>query len=123
MATVKSFEELKVWQEASQFAVEMYHVTGMKSSNFDRDLASQLRRASTSIPSNIAEGFEKNSRKEFIRYLYIAKGSAGEVRTQLHLAKALNYLTQKSFDELYARIVYVSSMISKLINYLKSKAE
>jgi len=91
MPTLKAFEELEVWKESCRLVKEIYlHST---KAEFDRDLCSQLRRACISIPSNIAEGFEKNSKPEFIRYLRIAKGSAGEARTQVYLARSLNYLT------------------------------
>ena len=108
MGTIRSFEDLQVWQETCQFVVEIFRASGTNPSKFDRDLASQLRRASISIPSNIAEGFEKNFDKEFSRYLLIAKGSAGEVRTQLHLAKELNYVSIEKFDELNGRIRHIS---------------
>jgi four helix bundle protein len=120
VATVKSFEELDVWKEACRFVVDIYNVSSRESSKFDYDLSRQIRRASISIPSNIAEGFEKNSEGEFIRYLLIAKGSAGEVRTQLYLAKSLNFLSSKDFDKLKSKIIQISSMISGLITYLKS---
>jgi len=119
MATVKCFEELKVWQEAQQFAIDMFRLTDARTTRFDRDLANQMRRACVSISSNIAEGFEKNSRPEFARYLLIAKGSAGEVRTQLHLAHALKFFDDSRHAELHDRIVKISSMLAKLIKYLK----
>ncbi len=85
----KSFEELKSWQLSRTFALKMYYAT-MQPTFKDLDLQRQLRRAVVSISSNIAEGFERNTDKEFIHNLYIAKGSAGEVRSQLYIALDLN---------------------------------
>ena len=85
----------------------------------DIDLQRQIRRASVSLTSNIAEGFERNTDKEFIHFLYIAKGSAGEIRSQLYLALDLNYITELQFTELYSEIVEISKLLSGLIKYLQ----
>lgn len=81
--TIRRFEDIQAWQEARVLASEIYRVTN--SGDFARDfgLKDQIRRASVSVVSNIAEGFEKDSPREFVRFLRIAKGSAGEVRAQL----------------------------------------
>jgi four helix bundle protein len=121
MGFARSFEELDVWQEGCRFVVEIYDATKKDKFSKDRDLISQMRRAAISIPSNIAEGFEKGSRKEFIRYLYIARGSAGEIRTQLYIARSLDYVDSKSFSPLKDRIIHISSMLTKLIEGLKAK--
>ncbi|MEJ2685452.1 MAG: four helix bundle protein [Candidatus Sulfobium sp.] len=85
----KRFEDLEVWKSSYKLAVEIYK----RFSNCkDYGLKDQITRSSVSVPSNIAEGFERNSNKEFIRYLYIAKGSCGELRTQLHIAQGLDIL-------------------------------
>lgn len=86
MATFKSFEEIKAWQKARKLNVDIYQQTS--SGNFSKDygLRDQIRRASISISSNIAEGFERDTLKDFIRFLYMAKASAAEVRSQLYLA-------------------------------------
>ena len=85
----------------------------------DYDLKRQIRRASISVSSNIAEGFERNTDKEFIQFLYYAKGSAGEIRSQLFLSLDLNYIKKNDFDELYKQIIEISRMISGMIKYLK----
>ena len=85
----------------------------------DFDLCRQIRRASVSISSNIAEGFERSSDKEFIYFLNIAKASAGEVRSQLYLAYDLEYLNNLDFNELKANTLEISKMISGFIKYLK----
>ena len=78
----------------------------------------QIRRASISISSNIAEGFERNTDKEFIQFLYIAKASAGEVRSQLYLASDLNYIEKVEFEELFKNVSDISKLISGFIKYL-----
>jgi len=84
MKFAKSFEDLEVWKEGCRLVVDIYQVTKSNKFGYDKDLCSQLRRAAISIPSNISEGFEKGSQRDFIRYLLIARGSAGEIRTQLY---------------------------------------
>ena len=96
---VFSFEKLEVWQEAKEFSKMIYEITSNFPDTEKFGLTSQLRRASISIASNIAEGFERNTDKEFIYFLYIAKASAGEVRSQIYLAFDLNYITKTEFEE------------------------
>ena len=121
MDFASKFEELEVWKESCRFVKEIYDVTGNADFLRDRDLTSQLRRAAISVPSNIAEGFEKGSKKEFVRYLLIARGSAGEIRTQLYIGRTLNYLDSEQFNALKKMIIHISSMLTKLIESLKSK--
>ena len=82
-------------------------------------ISEQIRRSAVSIPSNIAEGFERSTNKELIHFLFIAKGSAGEVRTQLWLASDLNYLNKKELDALIDKVKTISKMIQGMINYLQ----
>lgn len=79
----------------------------------------QLRRATVSISSNIAEGFERNTDKEFIHFLFIAKGSAGEVRSQLYIALDLKFISEAQFQEIIEEITEISKLISGLIKYLQ----
>ncbi|MEP7103594.1 MAG: four helix bundle protein [Candidatus Dojkabacteria bacterium] len=79
-----------------------------------------MRRAAVSVSSNIAEGFERNNNKEFIRYLVIAKGSAGEVRSQLYIARELEYITEDEYNTIKNEVVIISSKIKALIKYLKT---
>ena len=118
MSKINSFEELNVWKESRSFNKELYIISNNGLFDKDFDLKRQIRRASISISSNIAEGFERNTDKEFIQFLYYAKGSAGEVRSQLFLALDLNYLEQSEFDQLNNGITNISKMISGLIKYL-----
>ncbi|MCX6640943.1 MAG: four helix bundle protein [bacterium] len=123
MAYAKCFEELEVWKESCRFVKELYEITGSGQFLKDRDLSSQIRRAGISIASNIAEGFEKGSKKEFIRYLLIARGSAGEVRTQIYIARSLGLIESSEFSILKEKIIHISSMLTKLIMSLKSKSD
>ncbi|MFY7672218.1 four helix bundle protein [Tenacibaculum sp. MEBiC06402] len=119
MERYKSFENLDGWKKAREFNKLIYLATNSSSFDNDFDLKRQLRRASVSISSNIAEGFERNTDKEFIHFLYVAKASAGEVRSQLYLSHDLNYLSNESFSDLKFKIIEVSKIISGLIKYLK----
>ena len=121
MSKINSFEEIIAWQKARELSAEIYSVTN-KSNSFSRDfgLRDQIRRCVISISSNIAEGFERETTKEFIRFLYISKASAGEFRSQLYLAKDLNYLSLNEFDKLKDKVNDVSRLIAGLIKYLKS---
>ena len=118
MGKFESFEEIKSWQKARAFNRRLYEVTDNQSFKKDIDLTRQIRRASISISSNIAEGFERNSDREFIYFLYIAKASAGEVRSQLYLALDLNYISTLDFEELFNEVSDISKLISGFIKYL-----
>lgn len=117
--SAKRFEDLEVWINAKDFAVLVYKLTEQGDFKKDFGLKDQLRRASVSIVSNVAEGFERNGNKEFIQFLSIAKGSAGEVRAQLYIAKELNYISVEDFNKLNEKITQVSKMLSGFMNYLK----
>lgn len=119
MEKFKSFEDIESWKKARVFNKLIYMATNTSFFDKDFDLKRQIRRASTSISSNIAEGFERNTDKEFIHFLYIAKASAGEVRSQLYLSYDLNYLDEESFNDLKDKIVEISKIISGLIKHLK----
>ena len=118
MSQINTFEEIIAWQKARTFNKRVYEITSNEFFKKDFDLARQLRRASVSISSNISEGFERNTDKEFIHFLYIAKGSSVEIRSQLYLALDLNYVTQKEFEALFFEITTISKLISGLIKYL-----
>ena len=120
MRVFKSFEEIISWQKSRIFNKRIYEITENIGFKKDFDLVRQIRRASISISSNIAEGFERNTDKEFIYFLYIAKASAGEVRSQLYLALDLNYMSKKEFDELYLDVSDISKLISGFIKYLEN---
>ena len=118
MAKFNSFEEIKSWIEARAFNKKIYEITEKGILKKDYDLVRQIRRASISISSNIAEGFERNTDKEFIYFLYVAKASSGEVRSQLYLALDLDYITKEEFTDLFDSISNISKLISGFIKYL-----
>ena len=121
MATIERFEDIKAWQAARDLVAVVYRVSGRGKFEKDFGLRDQIRRASVSVMSNIAEGFERGSDREFCRFLYIAKGSAGEVRSHLFVASDLGYLTSDEFDDLRARAEEVAKALSEFITYLAPK--
>ena len=122
MKTFKKFEDINSWQKARALNKRTYELTN-NNELFKKDfgLRDQMRRSCISISSNIAEGFERETHKEFIRFLFIAKASAGEFRSQLYLAYDLSYINKEEFDELFDAVNEISKMIYGLIKYLKSK--
>jgi four helix bundle protein len=119
MATIKQFEELEVWQKSRTLVNKIYELSNVNSFSKDFGLKDQMRRASVSIVSNIAEGFERDGRKEFLQYLSIAKGSAGELRAQLYIALDQKYISQAEFENLYDEIKEISMMLKGFIIYLQ----
>jgi len=119
MTTFQSFEEIEAWQKSRELNREIYAFS--KEGPFSKDfgLRDQIRRASVSIMSNIAEGFERGGTGEFVQFLSIAKGSAGEVRSQLYVAVDQGYISKETFDRLFALATETSRMIGGLINYLR----
>ena len=113
------FEDLDCWKIARELSREIYSLT--KSGEFSRDygLKDQIRRAAVSVMTNIAEGFERSSNKDFARFLYIAKGSAGEVRSLLYVAMDQNYITEDDFQNNRAACLRSSKIIYGLIKHLQ----
>ncbi|MCX7921373.1 MAG: four helix bundle protein [Clostridia bacterium] len=110
------FKNLEVWKNTKDLAVEIYKITESTAFNKDFDLRSQIRRSSISIPSNIAEGDERGTNNEAVRFLYIAKGSLAELRTQLEIAKDIGYIEKELFEYLENRCVRIGKMLGSLIN-------
>lgn len=118
MPKIERFEEIKAWQLARELVTAVYRASSQGKFATDFGLRDQIRRAAVSVISNIAEGFERGSEKEFQRFLYMAKGSAGEVRSQLYVASDLGYLPVEEFADLKARVEEVSRALSGFITYL-----
>ena len=116
MSTVRDFEELVIFQKARELSKKIYPITNREGFKSDYRFVQQIRAAAGSIMDNIAEGFERAGNKEFINFLYIAKGSCGEVRSQLIRAKDVGYLTPEEYDELYADCRKLSASI---LNFVK----
>jgi four helix bundle protein len=118
---ITRFEDLEVWKEATSLAVEVYAVS--KNGDFGQDygLRDQLRRSAVSIASNIAEGKERETISEFVRYLYIAKGSSGELQTQLFIAERVGYIASGRAKALRQAAEKISAKLGALIRTLKRK--
>lgn len=121
MGTIQRFEELDVWQNARTLTNRIYAHTQDDPFAKDFGLRDQIQRASVSIMSNIAEGFESRTQNVFVDYLGHARGSAGEVRAQLYVAHDQEYISASTFDDTYDLADNVSRQLFKLIEYLKSR--
>ncbi|MHC4221560.1 MAG: four helix bundle protein [Planctomycetota bacterium] len=120
MPTYNSFEDLPVWKKAKELALFAYKVSFNSKLREDYGLRNQIQRAAVSVSANIAEGFERGSKREFIQFLYIARGSCGELRSHLTIAKEVGSLNDNSFKTLYDSCVNVSKQINGFLEYLKT---
>jgi four helix bundle protein len=116
---IQCFEDLFIWQKAVEFAKEIYLITEKKGLKTDFGLKGQMRDSAVSISSNIAEGFERRSRKEYLNFLNFAKGSAGEIRSQLYVAFAVEYIEKSELDDLVEKAKFLSGSITNHINSIK----
>jgi len=117
----QKFEDLPVWKLAKDLAVKVYQITKDEKFRRDYSLVDQIRRASISISSNIAEGFERGSKKEFIKFLYIAKGSLGELRSQLQVSFELGYINREKLNTLLTQSYDLSNQLGAFIASIKKK--
>ena len=117
---IRTFEDLEIWQEGKALASDTFKMWKGIDSRGYYNLQDQMQRSALSIPSNIAEGSERKSKLEFQRFLYIAKGSAGEFRTQLYVMKDLDLIADKTIDDLINRAMITSKRIAALIMKLNS---
>ena len=120
MAAVRDFEELSIFQKARELSKKIYPVTNREGFKSDYRFVQQIRAAAGSIMDNIAEGFERTGNKEFLNFLYIAKGSCGEVRSQLIRANDIGYLTPEVYEELYSDCRKLSASIMNFIKEIKT---
>ena len=120
MSAVRDFEELAIFQKARELSKKIYPVTNKEGFKSDFRFVQQIRAAAGSIMDNIAEGFERGGNKEFLNFLYIAKGSCGEVRSQLIRANDIGYLTSQEYDELYSECRKLSAGIMNFIKEIKA---
>ncbi len=112
---IERFEDIIAWQKAKELTLLLY---SRFKENRDFSFRDQIQRATVSIMNNIAEGFERRSNKELKHFLFIAKGSAGEVRSMLYLAKELKYITETEFTAFSELAIYISKMLSNFIKTL-----
>lgn len=118
MATIKSFEELEIWQKARSLSNEIYTRTLSDSFSKDYSLHDQINRSSGSIMDNIAEGFERGGNKEFVQFLAYSKGSCGEVRSQLYRAKDRSHINEDDFNTLLKQASEIGKQIGGFMKYL-----
>lgn len=119
---IKSFLDLEIWQLGHNLVLEIYSITESFPKKEQFRLTSQLIRGVYSIPTNIAEGMGRYSRKELIQFLIIARGSAEEVKYYLILAKDLNYIKNETFEQLIDKIIIIGRKINSLITSLRAKS-
>lgn len=117
----KPHKKLNLWSNAVDLAQQIYKVTERFPSNEQFGLTSQVRRAAVSIPSNIAEGAARQTKKEFLNFLHIAKGSLSELDTQLEIARRLEYLDQARWEALDERLEQIDRMLSGLVRSLRRR--
>lgn len=121
MASIEKFEDIEAWQKARELTIAVYGVTNKGAFARDFGLCEQIRRASVSVMSNIAEGFDRGGNRELIQFLYIAKGSAAEVQAQLYVALDAGYLNQEHFRQLFDLAGDTGRLLGGFIRYLKSR--
>ncbi len=119
MTRIERFEDIEAWQKGRELVKEIYQLSAGGGLSKDFGLRDQIRRAAVSIISNIAEGFARQTDKEFVQFLYMANGSVAEVQSQLYVASDLSYLSQDEFIRLYSKADEVARLISGFIRYLK----
>ena len=119
MASIQRFEEIEACQTGRALTRQIYQLTSKGDFSPDFTLKDHIKRACVSITSNIAEGFERGGNREFVQFLATAKGSASEVKSQLHTALAAGRITRKKFDELDQQAHSVVSLLAGFIKYLQ----
>ena len=118
MSTFKSFEEIEVWKSARALAIKIWQISNTGTFAKDYKLKDQINGSAGSIMDNIAEGYERDGKKEFIQFLSIAKGSAGETRSQIIRAFDRGHINQDEFNNLSFEVVEISKQLSGFMNYL-----
>jgi four helix bundle protein len=123
MASIEKFEDIEAWQKARELTREIYRVTNHGAFAKDFGLRDQIRRASVSIMSNIADGFGRGGNREFVQFLSMAKGSVSEVQAQLYVATDAGYLTKDQFEQLYSIAQSTGNLIGGFIRYLTKSTD
>lgn len=118
---INKFEDLEIWKLSLKITKDIYDITAKKDFSKDFGLRDQIRRAIVSVSSNIVEGFEKNNNNEFVRFLKISKGSAGEARNQLYIALVVGYINKIEFEKINKDLESLSGQIGGFVVYLQRK--
>jgi four helix bundle protein len=121
--TIRNFEDIDGWQKARLLTAKIYEISNEGKFKADFGLRDQIRRASVSIMANIAEGFGRGGKTEFIRFLCIARASAVETQSHLYIAVDLHYLTTEEFETLRNQTIKVTRLVGGFINYLSNHEE
>ena len=119
MGKIKQFEDLEIWKEATNIAIEIYLLSEKGKLKNDFGMKDQIRRAAMSISDNIAEGFEYESNLQFIRFLRYSKGSSGELRNKLYVLQKADFIDELFYIAMHKRLIDLSKQISGFIKYLK----
>jgi four helix bundle protein len=117
--TIKRFEEMKVWQDARSFTKFIYELTATSQFKKDFGMRDQIQRAAVSVMSNIAEGYERDNNREFVKFLLYEKGSIGEVRSLLYVAFDLSYISANEFERGSATSITIAVQLANFIKYLR----
>lgn len=118
MAKIERFEDIEAWKKGRELSAEIYRITSDGKFRRDFGLRDQLRRAAVSIMSNIAEGFERGGDRQFRQFLGFAKGSTGELRSQLYVALDGGFIDERAFDRFYTLATQITRMVNGLMAYL-----
>lgn len=119
---IRGFEDLEIWQEAHKLTLEVYKITRKFPKDEQYGLASQLKRSASSVAANIAEGHSRDTTKEFVKFLFNARGSIAETECHLMLARDLKYITENEFQDLRKRYKVLGKRVNALIGSLKRKS-
>lgn len=122
MERFKTFEDLEVYKKSISFTVKIYEILESDKLSKEFSLNNQLKRATLSISNNIAEGFERDTDKEYIRFLYFSKASAGEVRNILNVMMEIKLIDENVYFELRSLIIEISKQLSNYIQFVKKRA-
>ena len=123
MGTISRFEEIEAWKNARELTKQIYQLSAIGAFSRDFGLRDQIRRAAVSVMSNIAEGFESQTQAMFIKYLGVAKASAGELRSQLYIALDLGYISPEDLKNTRTLVEKVSRQIYGFVKYLRSQSD
>lgn len=119
MSTIQNFEDLSIYQKSCELATQVYQITRLGEFKYDSRFVQQIRASAGSVSDNIAEGFERQGNKEFINFLFIAKGSCGELRSQINRAHTVGFIDDNTFTQMYSDCKRLSVAILNMINSLK----